>query len=109
MYHSKRDIATMQLYNKNWEDIDFASDERPSKSILQKYCERPERLASFTLLMFAIFFGKRSSISSKKEICSFQNFPLISLNHDSTFTEKYYRQQILLNFPGVVSLTLYCN
>lgn len=39
MHHSSREVFTVGLHDKDCEEINFASDERSSKSMVPKYSE----------------------------------------------------------------------
>lgn len=92
MYRSSRELVTIRLHDKNWEEINIASDERPLNSMIQKYWNRPDRLASCTHLKFMkSFFVRGVGYHQRRKVAVFKVFPFISLNRDPILT--YYRQK----------------
>lgn len=81
MYHCNREVVTIRLYDKNYEDINFVCDERPP--IFQNYPDRKKRLASCTLLMSAKYFSVRGVKYYKKRKFSCHVFLL----YPSTMTQ----------------------
>lgn len=89
--HSRRGIVKIQHHGKDSGAIHFRSDERPSKTMVQKYCERPESLSPVCVCQI---FGVRDvecyqSINGAAVIVC----PLITLNHDPSLIEQYYNHQ----------------
>lgn len=85
MYHE----YTIWVRDKGREKITFASDERPSKIVVQKCCERTEIIAPCKFLHIAKSFSIRLfEYHKKRNVKIVRGFPFQILNHDPPLTKQ---------------------